>query len=155
MEFQSTHPRGVRRTPHPNAKIIGEFQSTHPRGVRQHIGQRLFDATSFNPRTHEGCDILIVSYYIYFICFNPRTHEGCDFGDGSLLHPGRSFNPRTHEGCDRNCATMSRGFLLFQSTHPRGVRQASSTKSNIPLSVSIHAPTRGATQVLAPQKTNH
>ena len=32
--FQSTHPRGVRRTSHPFGTAIFRFQSTHPRGVR-------------------------------------------------------------------------------------------------------------------------
>ena len=35
--------------------------------------------TSFNPRTHEGCDIMHHHAPSCTECFNPRTHEGCDF----------------------------------------------------------------------------
>ena len=76
-------------------------------------------------------------------CFNPRTHEGCDSGDAMPDIKAIGFNPRTHEGCDRDnrignhLAVVSihaptRGAtelswkqliaLMFQSTHPRGVR---------------------------------
>ena len=32
------------------------------------------------------------------------------------------FNPRTREGCDNNEVDFSMSDMLFQSTHPRGVR---------------------------------
>ena len=38
-EFQSTHPRGVRRHVQQGKLPTDEFQSTHPRGVRPHILQ--------------------------------------------------------------------------------------------------------------------
>ena len=99
---------------------------------------------SFNPRTHTGCDIMSV-----FLClphpmfqsthphgvrqhgshkaqrwqsFNPRTHTGCDGHHNKPVYRLLRFNPRTHTGCDlRN--------------------------GSIPINrpVSIHAPTRGAT----------
>mgnify|MGYP007066360726 CR=1 FL=1 len=64
--------------------------------------------------------------FVRFRGFNPRTHEGCDqFNLVTPLLPA-SFNPRTHEGCDCLRATFE------------------------PLAkVSIHAPTRGATDVYA------
>ena len=39
-----------------------------------------------------------------------------------LLFDAPCFNPRTHEGCD-GYKGLSRTAPLFQSTHPRGVRQ--------------------------------
>ena len=36
---------------------------------------------------------------------------------------------------------------MFQSTHPRGVRQSKRTSQHIIIEVSIHAPTRGATSI--------
>ena len=57
------------------------------------------------------------------MCFNPRTHTGCDLVLSIISLNSRSFNPRTHTGCDANSA-----HTLLQ------------------LIVSIHAPTRGATQ---------
>ena len=98
----------------------------------------------FNPRTHTGCDkpAKAVSTKLSFqsthphgvrpirnarICnqrrgFNPRTHTGCDPFAGFRFAGELGFNPRTHTGCD--------------SVKPR---------SWPGVSVSIHAPTRGAT----------
>ena len=55
--------------------------------------------------------------------FNPRTREGCDTIQDILNTKITDFNPRTREGCD----------LLFL------------TSTGITLSISIHAPARGAT----------
>ena len=55
--------------------------------------------------------------------FNPRTHSGCDIIKRFLLSYQMSFNPRTHSGCDM-AGLLER---LLED-------------------VSIHAPTRGATQ---------
>ena len=55
-------------------------------------------------------------------CFNPRTHTGCDTSLAVMILVWMCFNPRTHTGCD------------FINANPV-----------IPLTVSIHAPTRGAT----------
>ena len=58
----------------------------------------------------------------------------------------RRFNPRTHTGCDHFICAKSIVNTWFQSTHPHGVRLP---KNNVVLAeglVSIHAPTRGATE---------
>ena len=54
--------------------------------------------------------------------FNPRTREGCDVTILATVDIDSSFNPRTREGCDINTKEWCRV-----------------------LSVSIHAPARGAT----------
>ena len=54
--------------------------------------------------------------------FNPRTHEGCDSVPFITGLPFDSFNPRTHEGCDLLCFCPLVDDFLFQSTHPRRVR---------------------------------
>ena len=64
-------------------KVFGllnmQFQSTHPRGVRPGAKFSACSTCSFNPRTHEGCDwTRRVTYRYKSFCFNPRTHEGCD-----------------------------------------------------------------------------
>ncbi len=56
-----------------------------------------------------------------------------------------SFNPRTHEGCDFLSSTNLTSYTMFQSTHPRGVRRQQGIGQAIK-NVSIHAPTRGATE---------
>ena len=120
------------------------FQSTHPRGVRL---DSEFCATSpiyFNPRTHVGCDRKredLRKWYIISIhaptwgatslpsrprtCltnFNPRTHVGCDSSSIISDFSKHYFNPRTHVGCDFGDVPESLRKLIFQSTHPRGVR---------------------------------
>ena len=56
--------------------------------------------------------------------FNPRSHEGSDYKDNYNMQIKLYFNPRSHEGSD----------LL-----PEEIRMV--------LTISIHAPTRGATQI--------
>ena len=124
------------------------FQSTHPRGVRQMHGMQTRQSSCFNPRTHAGCDPLRANPHPSLPCFNPRTHAGCDteaqkyiFLTGVSIHaptrgatpcfhshrnPSTRFNPRTHAGCDGSCLLSCSCVLLFQSTHPRGVRQEDS-----------------------------
>ena len=41
-EFQSTHPRGVRRVLSYQREALGLFQSTHPRGVRLNLAGDIF-----------------------------------------------------------------------------------------------------------------
>ena len=33
---------------------------------------------NFNPRTHVGCDLLLLALVQFLGNFNPRTHVGCD-----------------------------------------------------------------------------
>ena len=77
--------------------------------------------------------------------FNPRTHEGCDVQFLTSGTAKTSFNPRTHEGCDLNAATLPLIASWFQSTHPRRVRHAYVLIAVGVDGVSIHAPTKGAT----------
>ena len=55
--------------------------------------------------------------------FNPRSHKGSDTGDRRQLGQGDNFNPRSHKGSD----------LVHQH-------------NLFPFTISIHAPTRGATR---------
>ncbi len=98
------------------------FQSTHPRGVRR-LNDRIRPVFCLFQSTH------------------PRgvRHDYYEVVDG--FH---SFNPRTREGCDADAASAVTG-AMFQSTHPRGVRRGLYPYWAL-LTVSIHAPARGATQ---------
>ena len=168
FEFQSTHPHGV-RLPTNNIVIQGfEFQSTHPHGVRhQHQVNPYTDKlvsihaptrgatpvesepnnfeTGFNPRTHTGCDTAKGISNTREQSFNPRTHTGCDVSRGVFDGSQIRFNPRTHTGCDVRMRPICLETEEFQSTHPHGVRPSSMSSSIKGLTVSIHAPTRGAT----------
>ena len=98
-------------------------QSTHPRGVRRLTFGLRPDPPSFNPRTREGCDALIIASKKCPVCFNPRTREGCDDSDLVTAWFCFGFNPRTREGCDGISTPVLVQTREFQSTHPRGVRR--------------------------------
>ena len=104
------------------------FQSTHPHGVRQSSKCAVNQGFSFNPRTHTGCDYPFCEYTGIFFSFNPRTHTGCDIEE--------LVSKKVHS--------------LFQSTHPHGVRLMPPKKKSKEKTVSIHAPTRGATILVRP-----
>ena len=122
--FQSTHPLGVRPKFEKLASIGSKFQSTHPLGVRQSEIQFYCIDTSFNPRTHSGCDYvnqMAIHIGYLFQSTHPLGVRRCAFffKDGvklvSIHAPTRgatasrltvnilvaSFNPRTHSGCDK------------------------------------------------------
>ena len=122
FQFQSTHPRRVWRPIRKVHAHLIKFQSTHPRRVW--LSDCFYPPImiSFNPHTHEGCDIANDFYryakwvsihtptkgvtqkpgisLICMISFNPHTHEGCDFTARLHFQVRCSFNPHTHEGCD-------------------------------------------------------
>ena len=139
------HPRGGRLEAIKPDYIQIEFQSTHPRGVRHYAHRARVRVRGFNPRTHGGCDHLLRPLPLPTFCFNPRTHGGCDLrmvviyqiilqvsihaptggATGRARRAGGSsagFNPRTHGGCDSRRLSPTASEPMFQSTHPRGVR---------------------------------
>ena len=144
------------------------FQSTHPRGVRHHWEPVPDSGASFNPRTRVGCDRikeLVRLQAELFQSTHPRgvRHSPAEIAglsgfvsihapawgatpSGHRQCPGRAcFNPRTRVGCDPSITASAPSPHLFQSTHPRGVRQAHAAELMPSLGVSIHAPAWGAT----------
>ena len=101
--FQSTHPRGVRR-------LVEPSPLTH---LRVSIHAPAWGATQCGPL----CQCRGLG-------FNPRTRVGCDPAVLSYSPSERGFNPRTRVGCDGFIGGHGSVLFLFQSTHPRGVRQA-------------------------------
>ncbi len=166
--FQSTHPHGVRPEESRTYSQKQRFQSTHPHGVRPAaiaIGVLLY---SFNPRTRTGCDILCsdpnsftmqVSIHApargatsglvtWFSSLDVSIHapaRGATSVSSSSGASGAGFNPRTRTGCDTVIRTFF-SWLEFQSTHPHGVRRGILDHQALFVSVSIHAPARGATR---------
>ena len=76
------------------------FQSTHPHGVRLRIWYIISPILRFNPRTHTGCD---------------------DFKSGRKGFYEVSIHAPTRGATKSNSANAFLN-LLFQSTHPHGVR---------------------------------
>ena len=101
------------------------FQSTHPHGVRRlcRCGSVHHLQVSIHAPTRGATSSARVTACCSN-CFNPRTHTGCDLLTGDLYA----------------------GWLEFQSTHPHGVRPAAGLSRAETATVSIHAPTRGATK---------
>ncbi len=52
------------------------FQSTHPHGVRLPIDVVVLNVTSFNPRTHMGCDIAFAISKVTFHVFQSTHPHG-------------------------------------------------------------------------------
>ena len=75
--------------------------------------------------------------------FNPRLHEGGDLVHQTGERGDGSFNPRLHEGGDLPLIP-GLAVIQFQSTPPRGRRHDLNQGESIYL-VSIHASTREAT----------
>ena len=123
-----------------------QFQSTHPRGVRPVYSSRPSAPNeSFNPRTRVGCDAsasVSLARHVQFQSTHPRgvrppgrgqsghprhvsIHApawGATRPSGNCLLPGWCFNPRTRVGCDGGMDQRPCQDVMFQSTHPRGVR---------------------------------
>ena len=120
--FQSTHPHGVRLNPAGTSTGNGQFQSTHPHGVRQKVRDKSRLKLSFNPRTRMGCDPKESQTSTFYVSFNPRTRMGCDFtyDDAHLPHVVSIHAPAWGA---TSGSGLNGGTLLFQSTHPHGVRQ--------------------------------
>ena len=169
FEFQSTHPRGVRRRScagpprrrnsfNPRTRVgcdqgeenpparLPTFQSTHPRGVRPRASARLSQPSRFQSTHPRGVrhgtawgDAGAAAVSIHAPAWGatmPRLLPTCG---------GRSFNPRTRVGCDAATIGCCVETMLFQSTHPRGVRLHAPDGRDGFFSVSIHAPAWGAT----------
>ena len=122
-KFQFTHPRGVRHLMPYDPDGHRRFQFTHPRGVR------LYLPASF-----------ALSLLFQF------THPRGVRPDANLcITPGIWFQ-FTHPRGVRPDRRRKRGpGIRFQFTHPRGVRPMFRPRLIAVFSVSIHAPTRGAT----------
>ena len=126
--------------------IITLFQSTHPRGVRRGRVIGRYSYRHFNPRTHVGCDSILLGLSKTPCHFNPRTHVGCDINGQSTIVSFMNFNPRTHVGCDWcNFASKGHSFPYF---NPRTHVGCDFIDLNECLAngISIHAPTWGATK---------
>ena len=112
-------------------------------GATGHCPAVIFRGASFNPRTRVGCDFSLSLPLATTSSFNPRTRVGCDY---NLLH--NIYNlvfQSTHPcGVRRYWQQRKRLRMVFQSTHPCGVRQFVNP-AVILICVSIHAPVWGAT----------
>ena len=174
--FQSTHPRGVRHLYRLVPRGERVFQSTHPRGVRLPIQRTPRAGRYFNPRTHVGCDSLqpvgaewtkisihaptwgaTDSYFQanYTLQLFQSTHpRGVRRFAVWTIFPAANFNPRTHVGCDDDSLRSLRSFIHFNPRTHVGC-DTSSTPIGQSITISIHAPTWGATELRKSKGTRY
>ena len=145
--FQSTHPRGVRRSSPPGAVwSTSEFQSTHPRGVRPVSAHGpCFRVACFNPRTRVGCDNIPISSLGLRRLFQSTHPRGVRRTSSSPCCRTSWFQSTHPRGVRLDADGPHHHDSKFQSTHPRGVRLFTFLPTSSLLSVSIHAPAWGAT----------
>ena len=119
-----------------------QFQSTHPRRVWLQQQSSVQNSISFNPHTHAGCDLFIISFisersvsihtptqgvtrrFEWEVCgtgcFNPHTHAGCDH---VWIHSCHCSDVSIHtptQGVTHGVFSQYARYR-FQSTHPRRV----------------------------------
>ena len=122
------------------------FQSTLPRGERpsaERLGGVLWD---FNPRSHEGSDLLWSGYRTKLrdISIHAPTRGATSIS--SVTDP--VFIISIHaptRGATVSYLSQQQHTEEFQSTLPRGERPSRTSYREFILTISIHAPTRGAT----------
>ena len=127
MPFQSTRPRGARRSRSSMILPAEPFQSTRPRGARRAQAR------------HRGLQ-RIVSIHA-----PTRGATVAEVGDGAA---GAVSIHAPTRGATADAAPTLPCVAWFQSTRPRGARQVGRKADHARLVVSIHAPTRGATHRL-------
>ena len=168
-KFQSTHPHGVRLSPH-LLENMRRCVSIHAptRGATYSVFLCMERLLCFNPRTHTGCDLPLVILVLRpqrFQSTHPHgvRHQGVCLAaaksEVSIHAPTRGatlwrwyvlfmcsgFNPRTHTGCDADNPFKIFNRFQFQSTHPHGVR----------LALPIHKTCRGGFQSTHPHGVRH
>ena len=146
-QFQSTHPRRVRRGHERCVRPLPRVSIHAPaKGATPSRGPWRGSRACFNPRTREGCDCRWSPRRSATSGFNPRTREGCDRRPyRERRGRARCFNPRTREGCDLG----GRGGNAdrHQVSIHAPAKGATPLRRRDPDSrqVSIHAPAKGAT----------
>ena len=117
---------------------------TPTKGVTLQPLRGLRTRRSFNPHTHEGCDLQHLRIRLPPTCFNPHTHEGCDIRGIGYYPQVERFNPHTHEGCDGNILILKVKSKVSIHTPTKGVTFFGIPKC-VTFVVSIHTPTKGVT----------
>ena len=142
IRFQSTCPRGARQ--HPACAYDFEDISIHvpTRGTTVLFAAIFNSSIDFNPRAHEGHDLLLFRNHL-FILFQSTCPRGARLqasvsknDSGISIHvPTRGTTTSLVSG------TVT---LPFQSTCPRGARRGFQLLG-LSVEISIHVPTRGTT----------
>ena len=164
--FQSTHPHGVRQKVRTHTVRSSGFNPRTHTGCDKPYTIFASFHHSFNPRTHTGCDLLHqIKETLYYVSIHAPT-RGATYSrkDKAVRALFQSTHPHgvrhlqykilifyimfqsTHPHGVRQLFPLTKIFtFMFQSTHPHGVRRERWFSVHDGITVSIHAPTRGAT----------
>ena len=144
LDFNPRSHEGSDTRWHSTLRLTLSFQSTLPRGERLVIKVLLCETTYFNPRSHEGSDTGCSGAQCHFEISIHAPTRGATRSMPVLIlrYKFQSTLPRG----ERPLGQIFFCFIqVFQSTLPRGERLFSRFFKVIASSISIHAPTRGAT----------
>ena len=145
MEFQLTHPRGVRLIPEVSGMTVQQFQLTHPRGVRHCSVSKLIvfgkistHAPAWGATKRHLCTALRPN-------FNSRTRVGCDPRQKKLLRQRKISTHAPAWGATSD-SEIKQTIADIISTHAPawGATSASANTANVK-EISTHAPAWGAT----------
>ena len=153
-QFQSTRPRGARQSPQRTLSSTLTFQSTRPRGARPAAGCLWQEIPDFNPRARVGRDRSTTLSTKTTRDFNPRARVGRDKPYRKRCHHARISIHAPAWGATWHSSSLHR-HKRFQSTRPRGARLGAVDGWKRATLISIHAPTRGATLLVAHLDTVH
>ena len=92
-----------------------------------------------------GCDAYLRYNGYHFSKFQSTHPRGVRLFSIDAFKAGTVFQSTHPRGVRRIMTCHELKFLMFQSTHPRGVRRSFACGFAASYHVSIHAPTRGAT----------
>ena len=111
-------------------EVEDRFQFTHPRGVRRLLLRtiQVCPTVSIHAPTRGATRDRPGGQTTRGVSIHAPT-RGATAEPVQYLSEGNRFNSRTHEGCDVGVSNVTHNVVLFQFTHPRGVRRCSSTAS--------------------------
>ena len=145
VQFQSTHPSGVRQVSTCQPKPIQYFNPRTPVGCDGHVVPHAFQAVEISIHAPQwGATHLSSARYHTLTDFNPRTPVGCDMIPVHFAPRHTNFNPRTPVGCDLQQA--GHGETQDISIHaPQWGATKPPSRNSHARPISIHAPQWGAT----------
>ena len=128
---------------------IRKFQSTLLQEERQTGEIMRCKPSNFNPRSYKRSDCCFHKFFVSHKYFNPRSYKRSDLGRRfSVVVYKTYFNPRSYKRSD---SPISLRQWTDWNFNPRSYKRSdqSEAKPYEINKISIHAPTRGATEEVA------
>ena len=167
------NPRSYKRSDQMKQTRRVKSSSFNPRSYkRSDCSNSLFSSIliyTFNPRSYKRSDVLVWFKFTSFLSlsihaptrgatlffllislynhsFNPRSYKRSDSSVILSSYGGQTFNPRSYKRSDEELDEIWETSVIFQSTLLQEERQDRGCCCKHHGTLSIHAPTRGATR---------